>query len=314
MADLLDKISNDLNLPKALLESALGSAGHKFRKIIFKKRNGGKRVAIQPAAELKPILAWIDTVIFSKLPVSSIAMAFLPGTSIVKNAKAHRDSLFSVRVDLENFFGSITSGDLDATIKECSGIVPDWVKLATTTKVIQKACFDKDDRLPIGYLTSPRIANAVMFGFDNALLDIIPDKSKFGNAVVTRYADDFVFSTDKRGACRIFVNTFEELLNTWTSPNLKINATKTRYMSRAGGSMLITGLRVKQDGEIGVHPNYRDHVRLLLKLYANAKLKSDDVVRLNGHLAFVQFADPQLFTRLSFKYSNEIASVRSSNK
>ena len=47
MADLLDKISNDLNLPKALLESALGSAGHKFRKIIFKKRNGGKRVAIQ---------------------------------------------------------------------------------------------------------------------------------------------------------------------------------------------------------------------------------------------------------------------------
>ncbi|MBK7417041.1 MAG: hypothetical protein IPJ38_19995 [Dechloromonas sp.] len=53
MADLLDKISNDLDLPKALLESALGSAGHKFRKIIL-KRNGGKRVAIQPAAELKP--------------------------------------------------------------------------------------------------------------------------------------------------------------------------------------------------------------------------------------------------------------------
>ena len=314
MADLLDTISNDLNLPRALLDSALDGAGHKFRKVVFKKRNGGTRVAIQPAAELKPILAWLDSVIFSKLPVSKIAMAFLPGTSIVKNAREHRDSLFSVRVDLENFFGSITSGDLILAINECGIIVPDFSKSASSIKIIQKSCFDKNDRLPIGYLTSPRIANAVMFGFDNALLDILADKSKFGTAVLTRYADDFIFSTNKRGACRTFANEIEKLLKSWSSPRLKINAEKTRYMSRDGGSTLITGLRVKQDGEIGVHANYRDHVRLLLKLYAAAKLKSDDVARLEGHLAFVQFADPQLFTRLSFKYSNEIASVRNGSR
>ena len=91
---------------------------------------------------------------------------------------------------------------------------------------------------------------------------------------------------------------------------MRLNESKTRFMSRARGSTLITGLRVNGQGVVGVHPNYRDHVRLLVKLYAHGKLRSDDVQKLRGHLAFIEHADPRLFTRLSFKYFDKIAALR----
>ena len=265
---------------------------------------------IQPSAELKPVLGWLDAKLFCKLRISDIATAFRRGCSILDNARAHKDSAFAVRIDLTNFFPSIRSADLDLVLKSVPTKLPEWGCNTETMKLIRQACFDKHDRLPIGYLTSPRIANAVMFEIDTKLIHSISDREVFGDAVLTRYADDFVFSTNKRGACKKFVEEIARVLNDSASPRLVMNENKTRFMSRQGGSTLITGLRVKEDSEIGVHPKYRDHIRLLMKLYAIEKLKIDDVQRLRGHLAFIEHADPGLFTRLSFKYYEQISKLR----
>lgn len=311
MPDLLDQISADLTLPRELLRDALAHASSRYRKIRIPKRSGGVRTLIQPAAELKPILAWLDAKLFCRLRISDIATAFRRGSSIVDNARAHRESVFSVRIDVTNFFPSIRSSDLELAIKLAGSNLPEWAKESETTKFIRQACFDKHDQLPIGYLTSPRIANAVMFDIDTKLVQSITDREIFGTAVLTRYADDFVFSTNKRGSCNKFVEEIARVLNSTSSPKLQINESKTHFMSRDGGSTLITGLRVKENSEIGVHPNYRDHVRLLMKLYAEDRLKDEEVPKLVGHLAFIEHADPGLFTRLSFRYFDEISKIRS---
>jgi RNA-directed DNA polymerase len=311
MIDFAMLVGAQMKVQVDLVQSALDFAHIRYRKIRVKKRSGGERVLVQPAAELKMVLAWLEAGVISKLPISSVATAFRPGASIVKNANEHRNSLYSVRVDIKDFFSSIRASDLMAVVRKNLGVLPLFVTDPGFDELVRRGCFDRDGRLPIGYPTSPGIANAVMYGLDGALLEMVKrDPTKFGLARLTRYADDFVFSTDKPGACRMFVHDFEQLLAKNISPRLRINASKTRFMSRAGGSTLVTGLRINQNGLIRVHPAYRDHVRLLMKHFSAGVLVADDLPRLVGHLAFVEHADPRLFTRLSFRYFEEIARLR----
>ena len=311
MPSIIDLVSEELTVPPQLIESALHSAHTRFRKIRVPKRAGGHRTIVIPAAELKLVHYWLNARVFSLLPLSPAAAAFHPGASIVKNAAIHKKSRYSVRIDLSDFFPSIRCADLVRVILQASSSLPAWIGQADFVPLLRQACFDRDDRLPIGYPTSPSIANAVMVNLDNGLLQLIREHSGlFGRALMTRYADDFIFSTDKPHACETFVEAFSELILKTESPRLKINKPKTRYMSRLGGSMLVTGLRINQDGNVRVHANYRDHVRLLLKHFSNGSLRPGENQKLIGHLAYVEHADPMLFTRLSYRYFDEIARLR----
>lgn len=311
MANLTELVSSELGVPSTLIEDALRLAFTKFRKIHVPKRSGGFRTIVQPSAELKLTQCWLNARILSLLPISTAASAFRPGASILKNASTHKRARYSVRVDLSNFFPSIRSADLVRSIQASCPTLPPGVAMADLAPFIRRACFDRDDRLPIGYPTSPSIANAVMCDFDNELIRIISEESiQFGRAQMTRYADDFVFSTDKPGACSLFVEAIRTLISKTESPRLKINEAKTRYMSRLGGSTLVTGLRINQDGNVRVHATYRDHVRLLLKHFSSGKLKPEEHQKLVGHLAHIEHVDPMLFTRLSYRYFEEIARLR----
>lgn len=310
MADLIQHIASDLLLPVDLVRHTVAHAPTRVKRFTIKKRSGGNREIVQPSVTLKPILSWIEAKVLKKLPVHAIATAFRPEKSILDNATKHSSSLYSVRVDIAKFFPSITHSDLEKTLISSTDSLPPWATEPEGIALISKVCFDRNGRLPIGYSTSPAIANAVMFQLDARLSEEISKFADYGNAVLTRYADDFVFSTDRGGACKKFVTAIANVLATNHSPKLSINAPKTRFMSRAGGSTLVTGLRINNQGTVVVHADYRDHVRLLLKLYKGGDLKSEEVPQLLGHLAYVQHVDPALFTKLSFKYYPEIARIR----
>lgn len=310
MARIIERIANELHMPIEAIKAAINSGSTKHRKIRIPKKSGGTRIALQPSVELKPILHWAKINLLDLLPVHAIATGFRKNTSILHNANAHKDSLYSVRVDIENFFNSIRSCDIAHTLHQNKNLLPEWAINQEVAVLVQKSCFDQQDRLPIGYLTSPVIANAVMFKIDESLQDLISDQAEFGQSKLTRYADDFLFSTDKRGACHNFVREIEKILELSDRPKLKVNIKKTKFMSRGGGSTLITGLRVNNNGGVVVHPEYRDHIRLLLKLYKKEQLKKSEIPQLIGHLAHIQNIDPSFFTKLSFKHHEEISKIR----
>lgn len=311
MNNLIDLISDDLQVPVGFLGDVFARAHKKVIKIKIKKRNGEYRIAWQPSAELKLVQTWLNLRFFSLLPVSNIAMAFVKEKSILDNAKAHCKSKYSIRIDISDFFQSIMSTDLVNVLNDQKSIVPPVFLLPESINIIRVACFDSNGRLPIGYPTSPSIANCVMYRLDLDLIqDVSSDVSRFGDAILTRYADDFVFSTNKKGACAEFLKYFSAKLDKTVSPRLKINNKKTKFMSKGGGSTLVTGLRVGSDGNVSVHADYRDHIRLLLKHFRNGELKVEDKERLRGHLAFVKHADPSLYTKLAYKFYNEIEKMR----
>lgn len=312
MPNLIEQISQDLTVPQELLEKACRLAHFKYRKIKVPKRSGnGYRTFTQTTPEIKLIQSWLLLNFFPCFSVSSIASAFLKGASILKNARVHKNGRYSVRVDMVDFFPSLRFCDLVGVIKAKSGSLPAVYLEQDSLTLLHRVCFDGAGRLPIGYSTSPIISNLLMYEFDNRLSDIVnSDPSVYGNSKVSRYADDFVFSSDKPGACKSFVDAVFQLTNEIKSPSLKVNGSKTRFMSRAGGSTLVTGLRINQQGVVRVHPDYRDHVRLLLKLFSQDRLKAGELQRLRGHLAYIESTDPRLFTRLSFRYFDEIARIR----
>lgn len=312
MNGVIQTIADELLLPVQDIRHTIAFAPLRQRRFTIPKKSGERRQIIQPAVKLKPILYWLHHALLSKLPVNSIATAFRPGKSILENASIHRGSRYSVRVDISKFFESIRRNDLLLVIEQTKDFLPPWAITTEAINLVAKVCFDRDGKLPIGYSTSPSIANAVMFNIDSALVERIAKEAEFGQAKLTRYADDFVFSTDKEGGCNAFVVALSQILLQTQSPSLTINQTKTKFMSRGGGSTLITGLRVNNQGNVVVHANYRDHVRLLLKLYKAEQLKVDDIPKLIGHLAHIQHVDPALFTKLSFKFHKEISTLRSS--
>jgi len=311
MNDLIDLISNDLQVPVNFLDDAIAQAHKKVIKIKIKKRNGEHRIAWQPSSELKLIQTWLNLRLFSLLPVSNVAMAFVKEKSILDNAKAHCKSKYSIRIDISSFFQSIRSVDLVNALNDQENMIPPVFLLPESIDIIKATCFDSNGRLPIGYPTSPSIANCVMYRLDLDLIqDISFDVARFGSAILTRYADDFVFSTNKKGACAEFLKYLTAKLDQTTSPRLKINSKKTRFMSKGGGSTLVTGLRVGADGGISVHADHRDHIRLLLKHFRDGKLRTEDKEKLRGHLAFIKHADPSLYTKLAYKFYNEIEKLR----
>lgn len=317
-----DFISKALMVPRLVVDRGFERPFSNYRVIDIPKKSGGERRVFNPAPELKMIQIWLAEAVFSLFPVSQIALAYRKNTSILNNAAQHREFNYSVRVDINNFFESIRFQDLKSIFVRHENSEPRifigeerlFFEERFHEEVIMPACFLKDGRLPIGYASSPIISNVVMEPLDEGLLVILrkelPSSSPF---CLTRYADDFVFSTNEKGRCKDFLRIFNSFLSDCSFPKLTINHKKTRFMSRKGGSTLVTGLKINSEGRVGVHSSYRDHIRLLLKLYRKGGLESRDLNALPGHLNFVRYVDPALFTKLSFRYSSEIEKIMNGN-
>jgi RNA-directed DNA polymerase len=236
------------------------------------------------------------------------AMAFRENRSILSNAKTHANSRFFVRVDFSDFFHSIRHADLMLSLAGSEVTRELTARYTDTSEFIARICFDSNLRLPIGYISSPAISNAVMFEFDTRLENILhANVDKTGAFKITRYADDIVFSTDKKGGCNSFFELFAAFTQTWASPSLSINTEKTVFSSRTGGSAIVTGLRVCNDGHITVDRRYKDKIRLLLSLHAKQRLQQEELPMLRGHLNYIRHVAPAFYSSLCSKYSTIIS-------
>lgn len=161
-----------------------------------------------------------------------------------------------------------------------------------------------------------------MYPVDLAIKEEIKEE-KYGKMLYTRYADDLIFSTDKKGECRIFLKELRRIIKGIKSPKIEINECKTNTYSSSAGSAIVTGLRIANDGHITIHKKQKDHIRLLLSLYKKGILKNDDydsykkgIVKhdnyfsLLGYLAYVRYVDSAFYSKIQHKYFKEIDGIK----
>jgi retron-type reverse transcriptase len=193
------------------------------------KRAGGSRHIASPTPALKHLQRWIKDEITSRLEVHPACHGFVQGRSIRTNATPHVGAPLVLRLDLRDFFSSVTRQRVYRLFRRI-GYAHAVAQLLTNLTTL-------DGVLPQGAPTSPDLANAAASTMDLRLTALCSRR----DIAYTRYADDLTFS-GSAVASRRTKRVIERIVR---DEHFYPNEKKARYVS-SGGRQLVTGLVVNE--------------------------------------------------------------------
>lgn len=213
------------------------------------KRSGGRRVIMAPKRGLKTVQRTALAQLVERLPVSEYAHAFRRGRNVRSGAEPHVGKRYVLRLDLKDFFPSITFARVRGYLISLGYSYP----VASTLAVL----FTEAERQPVvvgtqtfhvpvgqrhcvqGAPTSPGLCNAIVLKLDHRLAGLA---RKHGLAY-TRYADDLTFSGDLDRTAMLRVNALARRII--REEGFAVNDAKTRLTSQ-GRRQTVTGVVVNQ--------------------------------------------------------------------
>jgi len=273
-----------------------------YRRFTIPKRNGSEREIWAPTAKLKAIQHWILFNVLERLMVHEAAHGFVPGRSIVTNANVHTDSRLIVKMDLREFFPTITFPRIKGLFRHagyreqiatllallCSESPREEVELKGKKYLValSQRC------LPQGAPTSPAITNAICLKLDRRLTGFT---NKLGWRY-SRYADDLTFSIVKSkanefGSLKKFFHGIRFIVG---EEGFSINDEKTRMM-RSGNCQKVTGLVVNGSQPARVPRALRRRLRAIAHNLSQGKpLHEGDFLQHHiGHAAMLYSTNPE---------------------
>ena len=278
-------------------------SGTHYHRWTVPKRDGGKRLISSPKPDLKRAQRWIARQITEHLPVHGAAHGFLSGRSTVTNAEVHAGARLVVKLDLRDFYPSVTLPRVRGLFRKAGYTEQVAAVLALLCTEAPREELELRGKLyhvatgprslPQGAPTSPSITNTLCLRLD-ARLAGLARKQGFS---YTRYADDLTFSWHDRtndpplGKLLFAVRTIVE------DEGFTLHDKKTRVM-RAGARQKITGLVVNTAGEgVAAARVPRRTVRQLRAAIHNREQgragKGEDLAQLRGLAAYIHMTDPR---------------------
>jgi retron-type reverse transcriptase len=276
------------------------------------KRSGGYRIISSPKPKMRAAQIWINESILRSIQPSNLCFAFRPNLSIVDNAKQHLNKKVIVKMDIKDFFPSITFPRVRGYF-EFLGYNPgiatllallctDAPKVRVTYKSKSQFVAIAPRSLPQGAVTSPALANLIASRLDQRLFSLLRNTEDIWN--YSRYADDLTFSTDnphpKIGPLMGVVRRIT------SDEKFVINPDKTKVM-RAPHRQSVTGLVVGQD--VRLHKSHIKRIRALFhridsqgKDLVSAELGGDALAIAKGNLAYLHMVQPKIAQKYQNKY------------
>jgi len=246
-----------------------------YSKIIMYK-NKKKRILYEPILELKYIQKFIlHTILYKfeyKYNLDECVTGFMAKKGILENAKPHLNRVAIVKMDIKDFFPSITR-------KMIYNIFRKYNKFSYEYAYILSHLVTYEDALPQGAPTSPFLANICAKGIDykiNKLIEVINRRQKM-NIAYTRYADDITISFDKPFNYDYIVNVVTQIIfDEGFYPNLqKTNIIKHHHCQ------MVTGIVVNNDKPT-IEKKQREKIKFILGIWK--KYGIDDAINLwNKH-------------------------------
>lgn len=237
------------------------------------KKSGGLRRIDAPESELMEALRRLKVIFeqdFNALYHTS-AFAYIRGRSTIDAVKRHQanKSNWFAKLDLSNFFGSTT---LDFVMRQFSLVFPFCVIMQDERgrKELEKALelAFLNGVLPQGTPISPTITNIMMIPIDFKLANGFRnlDKQSF---VYTRYADDFIVSSEYNFDVKSVEHFIVETLASFNAP-FTLNREKTRYGSKSGRNWNL-GVMLNKDNQITVGYKKKRQFQAMLSSYVMDK-------------------------------------------
>ena len=266
---------------------------NRYIQFSIKKKSGGEREIFAPKYKLKTIQKCINEILNAIFIPHSAITGFVPGKSIVDNAKRHVGKQFVFNTDLKDFFPNVSF----RRIKTVLGLHPfnlseNYENNSNDEKVVDKGrghlsflianiCCE-NGFLPQGAPTSPTLTNLVCQRLDKKLHRY----AKTINATYSRYADDITFSANKPIFDENFKKTLIDVIE--VQEKFKINYEKER-LQNGGERQTVTGIVVNR--KTNVDRKYLKDVRFWLMCW---KKFGTDATK---HKFLHQFPDKKGFVR-----------------
>ena len=312
LADIADamKVSTD-DLVWLCYERSTTETDH-YSRFEIPKRSGGVRLISSPKPKMRIAQSWINLNILEKLTPSSYCYAFRPKTSILDNAEQHVKKKVIVKLDVRDFFPSITFNRVRGYFEYLGynpGVATVLALLTTDAPRVRITIKGRSQivavgarSLPQGACTSPALANLIASRLDARLAGFI--ETLDGQWSYTRYADDLTFSTtDEEPPIGQLIATVGRIAK---DENFEIKAEKTRIM-RSPRRQSVTGLIVGDEVRIP-----KATIKKMRALFHNIETRGKDVVSeelgkdainvARGYWAFLYMVSPTQANKYLIKH------------
>jgi len=305
----------DLRRLNARVGQRDGRVSHYYYRVLA-KQSGNIRLIEAPKSRLKELQRVILHELLEKVPSHPVAHGFLKGRSIKTFASPHVGKRVVLRMDLRDFFPSIsgprvqaffrTVGYPDAVADRLGGICTNaappgmWTSLGRRLDPLEMAearALYARRHLPQGAPTSPALANLCAYRVDCRLSGL----AETAGATYTRYADDLALSGGKdfdrcveRFALRAAAILLEE--------GFRVHHRKTRVM-RQGVRQHLAGLVTNERTNV-VRADF-DRLKAILTNCVRHGVERQNReghpafrMHLDGRVGFVEMVNPAKGMRL----------------
>lgn len=154
-----------------------------YRRFTIPKRLGGEREISAPYPTLMKVQRWIyENLLLPNTILGDCVSGFVPGRSILNNAIPHIDHPYVMKMDIKDFFPSITINRVIMVFRNMG-----YHQRLSYALAALCCC---DGCLPQGAPTSPILSNIIAKRLDNRIMGMA---NRFGLSY-TRYADDITLS------------------------------------------------------------------------------------------------------------------------
>jgi hypothetical protein len=210
------------------------------------KRSGGQRLIMAPKQRLKSIQRTLLRELVDRLPVSDCAHGFRTGRSIRTGAEPHVGKRALLKMDLKDFFPSVTFGRVRGYLVAMGygySVATTLAVLMTESERQPVALEGKTVYVPVGPRhcvqgapTSPGLCNAICLRLDRRLAGL----ARKYDCDYTRYADDLTFSGPSANDLKT-IRRLTKLI--CREEGFTVHPEKTRIM-RQGQKQTVTGVTV----------------------------------------------------------------------
>lgn len=248
----------------------------KYKRFSITRRNGSTRLIHAPIKPLKDVQRTLATHFLQAYRRPSHVHGFVTERSPLTNAQIHERKFHVLRVDIEDFFPSIS-------YRRIRGLFRAWpFEYQDKVAVLLARLCCHNDALPQGAPTSPILSNYICRRMDRELAALAAaERCHF-----SRYADDLSFSTSQHvfpaslGSNDGGVSVAGQALTAIISANgFNVNPAKT-YFAGPSQRQRITGLVVNE--KVNVPREYIRSLRSLLHIWGRHG-RNDAIAAITKH-------------------------------
>lgn len=272
----------------------------------FHRVHWRSRTIYKPSKSLRALHTFLNIFVLGYLPVNErVCFSYRKGSTLSEAVAVHAGSRAFFQTDLAKFFDSITSQmvrDALASAATPAGDLKDHIaRIAQLTTI--------DDKLAIGFSTSPLLSNSCLIAFDDEFERVCRERE----LKLSRYADDIVVSGRRPSDLANMEELISTLLHDTVGPTLKINSQKSRTV-RVGRKVKILGLNILPSGRVTVDREMREKVEVQLHFYLTDRVRLAEILgdteeglrKLSGYISHIHSADPLYLEKLRRKFGTTV--------